>query len=76
MATYNLTTNAAQEVLVSFAAARAGAASNDAYVQGQFTRLLQRARNERDMDETSKLDAAYLAASAATQSQIKTLLGL
>jgi hypothetical protein len=77
MATYNLTTTTArQDAALVFAANQAGAATVDAYVQAQFVRIVQRALNARDQDETSRLDAAYLAASAATQNQVKGLLGL
>ena len=76
MATYSFVTNANQEALVTFAATKTGAASNDAFVQAQFARILQRARNERDLDDTNKVGAAYLAATPAVQAQVKTLLGV
>jgi len=76
MPTYSLITNAAQEAVLTFAATRAGAASNDAFVQAQFARILQRARNDHDLDDTSRIGAGYLAATPTVQAQVKAALGL
>lgn len=75
MATYSITTTPRQDTVLAYVAGKRGT-TVQAFVDGEMARILKRAVNEFEQDDAAQVSAAYLAATALKQNQVKTVLGL
>ena len=68
-------TTVKQDQILAYVAQKRGI-SVDELVNGEMARIFARARNEFEHDDAALVAAAYTAATAAKQAQVKTVLGL